>query len=101
MYLRLHLVPAQAQREGDVLEHVEVGVEGVVLEDHRALRSRGFFSLTLFADEHVAVEVMSSRPTIMLSRVDFAARRADKITNSPSATSRLTSLTARYPSSYR
>ena len=66
------------------------------------LRSRGSFSLTRFPSMSMSPEVMSSRPTIMRSRVDFPQPDGPtRITNSPSATSRLTSLTARNPSSYR
>src|SRR6187431_1708706 len=46
-------------------------------------------------------EVMSSRPTIMRSNVDFPHPDGPtKIMNSPSAMSRLTSLTALKPSPY-
>ena len=45
--------------------------------------------------------MMSSRPTIMRSRVDFPHPDGPtRMTNSPSATSRLTSLTAANPSLY-
>src|SRR3954452_197683 len=46
-------------------------------------------------------DVMSSRPTIMRSSVDFPQPDGPtRIMNSPSAMSRLTSFTAWYPSGY-
>ena len=46
-------------------------------------------------------DVMSSRPTIIRSRVDFPHPDGPtRMMNSPSATSRLTSLTAGKPSPY-
>ena len=59
------------------------------------------FSLTRFPPMSMSPEVMSSRPTIMRNSVDFPQPDGPtRMTNSPSATSRLTSLTAGNPSPY-
>src|SRR5665811_526548 len=65
------------------------------------LRSRGARSLTFFSPMIMLPSVMSSRPTIMRSSVDFPHPEGPtRITNSPSATSIETSLTAGKPSPY-
>ena len=59
------------------------------------LRSRGAFSLTRSCPMRISPEVMSSRPTIIRSSVDFPQPDGPtRIMNSPSSISRLTSLTA-------
>src|SRR5690606_9873620 len=64
-------------------------------------RSRGARSLTLRSPIIMSPEVMSSRPTIIRSSVDFPQPDGPtRMMNSPSATSMLTSLTARKPSPY-
>src|SRR6478609_5286000 len=65
------------------------------------LRSRGARSLTILSPISISPEVMSSRPTIIRSSVDFPQPDGPtRIMNSPSATSMLTSLTAGKPSPY-
>src|SRR3954467_13254094 len=65
------------------------------------LRSRGAFWFTRVPPMSMSPEVMSSNPTIMRSRVDFPQPDGPtRIMNSPSAMSRLTSLTAGKPSPY-
>src|SRR3954452_11991097 len=65
------------------------------------LRSRGARSLTFLPPMTMSPEVMSSRPTIMRSRVDFPQPDGPtRIMNSPSCTSMLTSFTAANPSPY-
>src|SRR3954466_9020174 len=65
------------------------------------LRSRGALSLTRTPPMIMSPLVMSSRPTIIRSRVDFPQPDGPtRIMNSPSAMSRLTSLTAGKPSPY-
>src|SRR4249919_3900482 len=65
------------------------------------LRSRGARSLTTFPPITMSPEVMSSRPTIMRSSVDFPQPEGPtRIMNSPSATSMETSFTAGNPSPY-
>jgi hypothetical protein len=86
----------QPQREGDVLVDGQVRVERVVLEHHRQVAVAG----RLVVDPRsppmsMSPEVMSSRPTIMRSSVDFPQPDGPtRIMNSPSAMSRLTSFTA-------
>src|SRR3954453_18370250 len=66
------------------------------------LRSRGARSLTRRSPMIISPEVMSSRPTIIRSSVDFPQPEGPtRIMNSPSWTSMLTSLTAGNPSPYR
>src|SRR3954467_15017385 len=65
------------------------------------LRSLGALSLTFSPPMSRSPLVMSSRPTIMRSSVDFPQPEGPtRIMNSPSAMSRLTSLTAMNPSPY-
>src|SRR5688572_3321717 len=65
------------------------------------LRSRGARSLTRSPPITMSPEVMSSRPTIILSNVDLPHPDGPtRIMNSPSATSMLMSLTAAKPSPY-
>src|SRR3954453_1522573 len=65
------------------------------------LRSRGARSLTFLPPMIMSPDVMSSSPTIIRSSVDFPQPDGPtRIMNSPSAMSRLTSLTARKPSPY-
>src|SRR6478752_1936632 len=65
------------------------------------LRSRGARSLTTLSPISISPEVMSSRPTIIRSSVDFPQPDGPtRIMNSPSATSMLTSFTAGKPSPY-
>src|SRR3954451_23409288 len=65
------------------------------------LRSRGGLSLTFSPSMTMSPLVMSSRPTIIRSRVDFPHPEGPtRIMNSPSATSMLMSLTAGKPSPY-
>src|SRR4051795_2585969 len=65
------------------------------------LRSRGARSLTCRSPMIISPEVMSSRPTIIRSSVDFPQPEGPtRIMNSPSATSMLTSFTAGNPSPY-
>src|SRR3954468_15064780 len=65
------------------------------------LRSLGALSLTFSPPMSRSPPVMSSRPTIMRSSVDFPQPEGPtRIMNSPSAMSRLTSLTAGKPSPY-
>src|SRR4051812_45016250 len=65
------------------------------------LRSRGARSLTFLPPMTMSPEVMSSRPTIIRSRVDFPQPDGPtRIMNSPSATSMDTSFTAGKPSPY-
>ena len=65
------------------------------------LRSRGARSLTRSPPITMSPDVMSSRPTIILSNVDFPQPDGPtRIMNSPSATSMLMSLTAANPSPY-
>jgi len=88
----------EPQREGNVLEHREVGVEGVVLEDHRQVAVPGAFSLTRWSPMNTSPELTSSSPTIIRNSVDFPHPEGPtRITNSPSAMSRLTSRTAGSP----
>src|SRR3954453_8842603 len=62
------------------------------------LRSRGARSLTFLPPMTMSPEVMSSRPTIIRSRVDFPQPDGPtRIMNSPSWTSMLTSFTAGEP----
>ena len=64
-------------------------------------RSRGARSLTRLPSIIMSPEVMSSRPTIIRSSVDFPQPEGPtRIMNSPSAMSRLTSFTAGNPSPY-
>ena len=64
-------------------------------------RSRGALSLAFFPSMRSSPEVMSSSPTIMRRMVDFPQPEGPtKMTNSPSAMSMLTSLTAGKPSPY-
>src|SRR6478609_3869640 len=64
-------------------------------------RSRGAFSLTRTPSISSSPAVMSSSPTIMRSSVDFPQPDGPtRMTNSPSAMSRLTPFTARKPSPY-
>src|SRR5262245_6270656 len=66
------------------------------------LRSRGARSLTTLPPITMSPEVMSSRPTIIRSSVDFPQPDGPtRIMNSPSCTSMLTSFTAGNPSPYR
>ncbi len=59
-------------------------------------------SLTRVPPMIMSPDVMSSSPTIIRSSVDFPQPDGPtRIMNSPSATSRLTSLTAGNPSPYR
>src|SRR4051812_18567484 len=65
-------------------------------------RSRGARSLTRSPPISRSPDEMSSRPTIMRSSVDFPHPDGPtRMTNSPSAMSRLTPFTARKPSGYR
>src|SRR3954469_9252521 len=65
------------------------------------LRSRGARSLTRLPPMTMSPLVMSSSPTIIRSSVDFPQPEGPtRIMNSPSAMSRLTSLTAGNPSPY-
>src|SRR6187402_2304892 len=65
-------------------------------------RSRGGRSLTRSPPITRSPSVMSSSPAIIRNRVDFPQPDGPtRIMNSPSAISRLMSLTARNPSSYR
>src|SRR3954466_4618431 len=65
------------------------------------LRSRGARSFTRLPPMIMSPLVMSSRPTIIRSRVDFPQPDGPtRIMNSPSAMSRLTSFTAGKPSPY-
>src|SRR3954447_19628032 len=65
------------------------------------LRSRGARSLTFLPPMTMSPEVMSSRPTIIRSSVDFPHPDGPtRIMNSPSATSIDTSFTAGNPSPY-
>src|SRR3989337_2688294 len=65
------------------------------------LRSRGARSLTRLSPIIMSPVVMSSRPTIIRSRVDFPQPEGPtRIMNSPSWTSMLTSFTAGNPSPY-
>ena len=65
------------------------------------LRSRGARSLTRLSPIIMSPSVMSSRPTIIRSSVDFPHPEGPtRIMNSPSCTSMLTSLTAGNPSPY-
>ena len=64
-------------------------------------RSRGAFSFIRSPPMVTSPSVMSSRPTIIRSTVDFPQPDGPtRIMNSPSAMSRLTSLTAGKPSPY-
>src|SRR5689334_14761034 len=64
-------------------------------------RSLGAFSLTRCPPMRSSPSVMSSRPAIMLSVVDFPQPDGPtRMMNSPSAISTLTSCTARAPSGY-
>src|SRR5580765_7258770 len=64
-------------------------------------RSRGARSLTSRSPIIISPSVMSSRPTIIRSSVDFPPPDGPtRIMNSPSCTSMLTSLTAGNPSPY-
>src|SRR5512144_1835010 len=64
-------------------------------------RSRGALSLTRSPPMIMSPEVMSSRPTIIRSSVDFPQPDGPtRIMNSPSWTSMLTSFTAAKPSPY-
>src|SRR4051794_36202955 len=66
------------------------------------LRSRGGRSLTTSPPMRISPSLMSSNPTIIRSSVDFPQPDGPtRMTNSPSAMSRLTSLTASVPSAYR
>src|SRR5439155_2727541 len=66
------------------------------------LRSRGGLSLTTVPPILISPSEMSSKPTIMRSRVDFPHPDGPtRMTNSPSAMSRLASFTASVPSAYR
>src|SRR5713226_248806 len=65
-------------------------------------RSLGVLLFTTWPPMRSSPEVMSSRPAIMLSVVDLPQPDGPtRITNSPSAMSRLKSLTAREPSGKR
>src|SRR6478736_8168296 len=65
------------------------------------LRSRGARSFTRRSPINMSPLVMSSRPTIIRSSVDFPQPDGPtRIMNSPSCTSMLTSLTAGNPSPY-
>src|SRR6478609_11350596 len=65
------------------------------------LRSRGGRSLTTSPPMRIWPSLMSSKPTIIRSSVDFPQPEGPtRITNSPSAMSRLTPFTARNPSPY-
>src|SRR3954447_18923599 len=65
------------------------------------LRSRGARSLTRLSSMYMSPEVMSSRPTIIRSRVDLPQPDGPtRIMNSPSAMSSEMSLTAGNPSPY-
>ncbi len=62
-------------------------------------RSFGAFSLTRSPPMRSSPSVMSSRPAIMLSAVDFPQPDGPtRMMNSPSAISKLTSLTPTVPS---
>ena len=67
-------VLAQAQREGDVLEDGEVGIEGVVLEHHGEVAVLGALSLTFFPDEQVAGDVLEADDHAQQCRLPAAGR---------------------------
>ena len=70
---------AQAEREGDVLEHREVGVEGVVLEDHRQVAAaRSLVVDALAGDEHVAGRDVLQSHDHPQQRGLATSRRADE-----------------------